>query len=128
VALPEEVVDDTPPTKRVADKLIQIILDRIASDRLVLPAMPQVALRCLELLHDEKRDFSAVSAAVSRDPLLAPKIVRAANSAAFIGRDHVTSLEQAISRLGIQRMNTLLVEFSARTVFASRDARIRDSF
>ena len=57
---------------RLAAQLEAIITARLAADRLVLPALPAAALKCLKLLrdpelslliaNDQERDLSATSA------------------------------------------------------------------
>jgi putative nucleotidyltransferase with HDIG domain len=112
---------------RVAGQLESIVLKRIASDRLVLPAMSTAAMAALNLLKDPNISNKHLSAALQRDPVLVLQLLKTANSAAY-GNLQVTSLDQALSRLGTKRVKALLVETCARKLFVSRDNRIEHAF
>jgi putative nucleotidyltransferase with HDIG domain len=99
------------------------VLERIANDRLTIPAPPSVAEKCLALLKESDVGMKQIGETLERDPLLAAQIVRAANSAAYAGRQAVT-VQQAAARLGAQKLRTLVVELTARSLFQSRDPRI----
>lgn len=112
----------------LADKLTEIVLAKIASDKLVLPALPTVVTKCLELLRSSNVDLKQVARQIELDPLLAAAVVRVANSAAFGGCAAHRSLDQSIAYLGATRVRTLLLDVSARQVFTSRDAAIAQRF
>jgi putative nucleotidyltransferase with HDIG domain len=112
---------------RLAAELEKIVTKRIAADQLVLPSMPAVTLKCLNLIKDP--DFSLKEAAtiIERDPILTAQIMRLANSAAMATRDAAQSALQAVTRMGLQKLRAFLIESSARKVFESRDPRIAEA-
>jgi putative nucleotidyltransferase with HDIG domain len=114
--------------RALADKLTEIVLAKIASDKLVLPALPTVVVKCLELLRNSNVGLKQIARQIERDPLLAAAVVRVANSAAFGGSGVHRSLDQAITYLGTARVRTLLLDVSARQVFTSRDPAIAQRF
>jgi putative nucleotidyltransferase with HDIG domain len=115
-------------TKKVGGKLREIIAKRISQNRLAVPSMPAVAVRCLEQLRDKNAKFSELAATVEKDPLIASRLLRIVNSPAYGGREPITSLENAISRLGMKPFKMILIELSAREVFVSKSQRIRQAF
>ena len=115
-------------TKKVGGKLREIIARRIAQNRLSVPSMPAVAVRCLEQLRDKNAKFSELAATIEKDPLIASRILRIVNSPAYGGREPITSVENAISRLGMKPFRVILIELAAREVFASKNQRIRQAF
>jgi putative nucleotidyltransferase with HDIG domain len=106
-------------------KLSSMLLDKINSGKLVLPAMPQTATRVLECLEANQHQERAASL-LEGDPVLALEVLRLANSASFAPRARVESISHAITLLGAARLRTLLVTASARQVFVSRNRTIRD--
>src|SRR5581483_7122752 len=88
-------------TKKVGGKLRQIIARRIAQNRLAVPSMPVVAVRCIEQLRDQNAKFSDLAATIEKDPLIASRLLRIVNSPAYGGREPISSVEKAISRLGM---------------------------
>jgi putative nucleotidyltransferase with HDIG domain len=115
-------------TKKVGGKLREIIAKRISQNRLAVPSMPAVAVRCLEQLRDKNAKFSELAATVEKDPLIASRLLRIVNSPAYGGREPITRLENAISRLGMKPFKMILIELSAREVFVSKSQRIRQAF
>jgi len=112
----------------VVDKLTDIILKRLDSDNLLVPAMPAIAVQCMRLLEDPNQTFRMVGELVGKDPVLASRVLRLANSAAFPGRTPATTLEQAIPRMGTEGLKLALVHYSMYQAFSSRDARIQSAF
>jgi putative nucleotidyltransferase with HDIG domain len=109
---------------RLAEQMEKIVLSRIGSDQLVLPPMPAVALKCLTLLKDPEFSLKEAATLIERDPILTVQVLKLANSAAMATREPVHSVLQAVTRFGVQKLRTFLIEVSARKVFESRDARI----
>lgn len=136
-ALPEP---ERPPseaellrTERVQAKLVgktlsNIIVRRIRENRLQLPSMPLVALKCLDILRDPKATFADVARAIEPDPVIATRVLRVVNSAAYSRWHQVTTLEQAVGQIGVKPMRILLIEIAACQVFTSRSAGIRQKF
>ena len=107
-------------TEALVSQLTKIIQTRIAGDRLIVPAMPQVASRCLALLEDPGVATRKLVAVLETDPLFAAQVSRAASTAAFGGQP-ARSLEAAINRLGTNTLRMVVMEASARSLFKSRD-------
>jgi putative nucleotidyltransferase with HDIG domain len=115
-------------TKKVGGKLREIIARRIAHNRLAVPSMPAVAVRCLDLLRNKDAKFSDLASTVEKDPLIASRLLKVVNSPMYGGREPITSLENAISRLGMKPFRTIMIELAAREVFVSKSQRIRQMF
>ena len=79
------------------------------SRKLDLPVLPQSALRLRELLRAGDVAISRFVQLVEQDSALAIKVLKAANSAAFGGAAPVQSTQDAIVRIGLQRLEALLL-------------------
>jgi putative nucleotidyltransferase with HDIG domain len=112
----------------VVDRLSQIILDRLEKDKLLIPSMPVVATQCMGILEDPNQTFAAVGNLVGKDPVLASRVLRLANSAAFPGKSQVTTLDQAIARMGTEGLKLALINYAMYQAFSSRDERIQAAF
>ena len=127
---PSLAVLDAPPAvrrgqaRRVGSRLFDIVEARIAGGRLALPAMPEVCVDCLASL-DARQPLSRVATVASRDPLLAARVLRLANSTASAARARIVEVESALVRIGTEQFRVVLVEVAARGVFLSRDPRVR---
>jgi putative nucleotidyltransferase with HDIG domain len=113
--------------ERLSEQLEQIVLKRIAEDSLVLPTLPAVVTKALEVLKDPEVSFKQVGVIIERDPVLAARLLRSATSAAFSAGTKKVSLPEALTRLGAKSVRAILVEATAQKVFLSRDPKISDS-
>jgi putative nucleotidyltransferase with HDIG domain len=112
---------------RLAAQMESIILARLATDRLVLPALPAAALNCIRLLKDPELSLKAAASVIEQDPVLTASLIRQANSAAFATREPVKSVLASVTKIGTARLKTFLFEASANQLFESRDERIARS-
>ncbi len=112
----------------VSTELLEIIRRKLASGKFSLPSMPVAVVQALEHLGRATCNFDDVAACLASDPLVSARVLRLVNSPVYGGRESVTDLGRAVRRLGIKPLRSLLVSVAARTVFRSKDARIRDQF
>lgn len=85
--------------------------DRLARCR-TLPALPAVALHVMQLCDRSDFNINDVARAMSSDSVLAAKVLRLVNSAAFGIRREVTSIPQALMFLGAKSVRNLTVSFA----------------
>ncbi|HEX4353194.1 MAG TPA: HDOD domain-containing protein, partial [Polyangiales bacterium] len=123
VALPAD--EEADQSRRVGTRLARILVERIHKDKLILPAMPHAARECMDMLNDSHHGLTKVAAAIGRDPIIAPQVLRRAKSVVFLRNTKVRTLEQAVTRLGARQLRQLLVDLSARKLFESRNPAIR---
>lgn len=76
------------------------------------PSPPAIAQQIIALAGDPDVDISQVAAAISRDPGLAAKLLRVANSVLYSRQRKSTNLRQALIVLGLQGATTLALGFS----------------
>ena len=74
-----------------------------------VPAMPTVAVKVSQMLQDSEIDVSEVVKVIEYDPGLSANVLRLANSAYFAGPKSIGSIKQAIIRLGMNKIQQLLV-------------------
>lgn len=114
--------------QELAARLSQIVLAKIEQDKLSLPSMPEVAMRCLELVRNPNLRLRDLSNEVEKDPILTAYVLRVANSAALGGSGGAQALPQAITRLGAKQLKQIFITVSAKQLFQSRDNRITKAF
>ncbi|MGE3172742.1 MAG: HDOD domain-containing protein [Planctomycetota bacterium] len=99
--------------------LCALLARQIAERRLELPVLPAVATEVLSLCQQEATDAARLSAVIHRDQSLAANVLRVANSAAYVGQVPCGSLQQAVSRLGMQLITEIAVAVAVKgRVFA----------
>ncbi|UCG99728.1 MAG: HDOD domain-containing protein [Deltaproteobacteria bacterium] len=82
-----------------------------------LPLLSPVAMRLVEIALDESCSAEDLAALIERDPSLAVRVLKLANSAFFRTRQPTTSLKQAVVKLGYQRLRIMALSLSLRDTF-----------
>jgi diguanylate cyclase (GGDEF)-like protein len=77
-----------------------------------LPSLPAVALEVLRICQDPESDIGDLAEWLSRDPILASKVLQMANSAYYNRGNEVTSLNRASVMLGLRALKVLALGFT----------------
>lgn len=97
------------------------IREAVAGGTLSLPALPAVATRVLQLLHDEEADSAPLTELIESDPTIAASVLRVANSAVYSGLNQIADIDQAIARLGARQVGTVVTTVALKGHFATDD-------
>jgi HD-like signal output (HDOD) protein len=109
---------------RLVEAIRASIRAQVEKGSLVVPRLPGVAGRILQLSQRPDVDIGVASDAVKGDPLLAARVLTLANSAALGGTGQVRSLDAAILRLGLRKLRDVVFAESMQTkVFPARAYR-----
>lgn len=84
----------------LADALRLELVDRLLREDFCVPVMPQLAVRVLELTRKKEYSMRELGALLYTDQAVAARLLRSANSFSYGGELQITSLSQAIQRLG----------------------------
>jgi len=82
-----------------------------------LPALSIIAIRLVELASDEECSVNDLVSLIEKDPSLAIRLLKIANSAFFKGIEPVTTLRQAVIRIGFQQLRIMALSLSLRETF-----------
>lgn len=77
-----------------------------------LPSLPAVALEVLRIAQDEDATLDDMANCLARDPALAAKLLKLANSSLFGGGKEVTTLQRATMLLGMKTVKLMALSFS----------------
>jgi putative nucleotidyltransferase with HDIG domain len=113
--------------KKLGSELERIVLDRIANNRLILPAMPAVPQRCLEILREPDFNVRKLVKELEAEPVLALLVVRAANAATFGRGAAMQALDQAVMRIGARSLKTMITEYAVNELFESSNRHIKEA-
>jgi len=113
--------------EKLRAELERIVLERIASNRLVLPAMPTVPKRCLDILGEADFNARKLVKEIEAEPMLSLLVLRAANTATYSRSGPTQSLDQAVLRIGARPLKTLITEYAINKLFESTNRHIRDA-
>ena len=82
-----------------------------------LPALSVIAIRLVELAADEDCSVNDLVSLVEKDPSLAIRLLKIANSAFFRTAEPATTLKQAVIRVGFQQLRIMALSLSLRDTF-----------
>jgi len=82
-----------------------------------LPVMPELAAQLMRTLEREDTSLAEVAALIERDPSLAVKVLRVANSAAVGAQREISSLRDAANLIGMRRLRELSLATCVANLF-----------
>jgi HD-like signal output (HDOD) protein len=113
-----EGTEDSPlSTNGSHSHILEQINDDILSGQLRLPSMPEVALKVKKAINDPESDIRSIANIVAYDPVIALKLVEAANSPLYKRAGDVKTILEAVSRLGKDTTRQLVTIFAVRELF-----------
>lgn len=103
---------EVPDENSLEEHLQQAILEGFVE----VPMLPEIANRALMLTQDPEASAAQMAELIQRDQSLAGHVMRIANSVAYTPLANLTSLQQAIARLGMNVISeiTLAAVFGAK--------------
>ncbi|HEX5363689.1 MAG TPA: HDOD domain-containing protein [Gallionella sp.] len=97
-----------PPTLSVEEQLLKAI----NNDELILPTLPDVALKIQQMMDNMDIPASRIVTLVSGDPVIAAQLIKAANSAIYAEKPRIDNVSGAISRLGYRTLRNLVLNIT----------------
>jgi len=83
------------------EEILIVLVEKLEKKEFDLPPLPQIASQVLAVISDPDADAPKLTALIQQDPILTAKIFQTSNSVAHGAAREITSLQQAISWLGL---------------------------
>ncbi|WP_269519300.1 HDOD domain-containing protein [Alteromonas sp. BMJM2] len=101
--------------------LSTILVEKINNDTLVLPTLPAIALKVRKAADDPDINLNAMADVIGQDPSLGARMIKIANSA-YMGRSvKVTSIGQAVTRIGLRQIKNISTALAMEQLFVSKN-------
>ena len=114
------------------EQIRQELLRAIETDQLVLPTLPEVALKVREAAADPEVDIAGLTKVIQDDTALSARIIKVANSPLLRASRVIDDLKTAISRLGINYTGNLATSLAMQQMFQATsdviDQRMRENW
>jgi len=107
------------------DGFQQMVMDAADNGRLKLPTLPEVALSVDAVARRANVGVNELVAEISRDPVIAARLISAANNAGYGSRGPVETLAQAVVRIGTQRTRQLVRLYAMQQLYQARSPLLR---
>ncbi|WP_369959730.1 HDOD domain-containing protein [Pseudomonas benzenivorans] len=102
---------------KLAEKVQEELLQAIDNDELVLPTLPEVALRVREAAEDPNIGIPQLSKVIGNDAALTARIIKVVNSPLLRTNKEITDLQMAVGRLGINYTSNLATGLAMEQMF-----------
>tara|TARA_R110002050_G_scaffold57423_3_gene129081 strand:- start:219142 stop:219984 length:843 start_codon:yes stop_codon:yes gene_type:complete len=100
------------------------ILADLENGTLVLPTLPEVALKVRDVVDDPDTTSAKLADIIVTDPALSTRLLKVANSALYRGRVPVESVQMAVSRLGLTMVRNLVTSLVMEQMFQATSNRL----
>ena len=116
---------DTAAEEQFLDKL----LSDLENDKLVLPTLPEVALKVRDTLEDENSSLIDVAKIITSDAALSARMIQVSNSPLLRAANPIDSVESAVTRMGGNMIRNLVTSMVMEQMFQATsdvtDKRLR---
>lgn len=115
---------------QLVDRIQEELLQAIEDDALILPTLPEVAIRVREAAENPNIGTHALSRVISNDAALSARLIKVVNSPLLRGNREINDLQSAVDRLGINYTCSLAIGLAMEQMFQAThelvDAKLRE--
>jgi putative nucleotidyltransferase with HDIG domain len=104
----------TIETGAVPKAILDELKWRVAQGKVDLPLLPGVAMEVTSVANQENADARAVAELLRKDQAMAAHVLRVVASPVYSGRTQIVSLQQAVARLGVQKIREIALAIAFR--------------
>ncbi len=100
------------------------IVEALHNDQLLLPSLPEVALKVREVAEKEESTITSLTEIIAQDAALSARIIRVVNSPLLRAPQDVKDLPMAVSRLGMNYTSNLAIGLAMEQMFQATNEMI----
>lgn len=98
----------------------QDLVKDIRSNRLVLPALPEIAIRTRRLLDNPKSTSTQIARAISADVVLTTRLLRLVNSPLYRTQQQIDDVRVAVTRLGNANVRSMVTSLAMEQIYQNK--------
>ncbi|GIU13304.1 MULTISPECIES: HDOD domain-containing protein [unclassified Shewanella] len=100
------------------------LLKKLKSDALVLPTLPEVAMRVQEVVGQEDASLKDVATIIGQDAAISARVIRIANSAMYSRGIPADNVNAAINRIGLTQIKSIVTSIAMEQLFISTNQMV----
>lgn len=108
----------------IAEKVKAALMRAIEGDKLVLPTLPEAALKVRDIAESDDSSILDLVKVISNDAALSARVIRVCNSPLFRSSREVENLNMACSRLGMAYTSSLAMGLAMEQMFQATSEMI----
>lgn len=106
------------------EEFYNTILEELDNGTLVLPTLPEVALRVRDVVDEPDVTAKQLAEIITTDAALSTRLLKVANSALYRGRIPTETVQMAVSRLGLTMVRNLVISLVMEQMFQATSNRL----
>ena len=99
------------------DKIVKELLDELESEQMVLPSLPEVALKVRDALESDDVSATDLASVISTDAALTARLIQVANSPLMRSQRKIDSIETAVTRMGNNMVKNVVNGLIVKQIF-----------
>ncbi len=103
-------------------ELLEHVDRRIAAGDLELPQLPSTSMAVMQLSSRPDVELTEIVERISSDPVLSSELLRTANSVLYAGHQPADTLREAVMRVGLRQLRSMIFAISMRSVILRFEA------
>lgn len=100
------------------------LLKKLKDDALVLPTLPEVAMRVQEVVGRSDASLKQVAEVIGQDAAISARIIKVANSALYSRGIPAESISSAVSRIGLIQIKSIATSVAMEQLFISTNEMV----
>lgn len=110
----------------LVERLTLLINENIGTGKTTLPVFNKIAMKLQQELAKAEPDQNIIKKMICNDPSLTGQLLKIANSAYYRRHEDVTTVQEAIFRLGMAEVGNIVLLITQKSNFQSKDAYIQE--
>ncbi|MFV2060184.1 MAG: HDOD domain-containing protein [Gammaproteobacteria bacterium] len=107
------------------EQLTQKINSEFESGRIVLPSLPEIALKVRKAVNDEDKSIRDLATLIQTDPSITARVIQISNSPLYKTATDVNDCYSAISKLGMKTTRDIVTCLVLHNMFSTSEKRVR---
>lgn len=106
--------------------LMDLVDQKLEQGEVELPVFDQVAQEVYTAAQSDSATAEEICALIQQDPVLMSEVLRMANSSFFSGLVDITTVNDAVVRLGLKQLCTLVLSISQKRMYSASEGQFKD--
>lgn len=110
------------------DLFLREVKDAVATEELLLPSLPDVALKIKAECEKEDTSADKIADVISQDPAMTVRLLQTANSSLYRTMHSTDNIHMAITKLGLKLVKNLIMSLSMKQLYHASNDIIAERF
>lgn len=110
------------------DEFFNELKAEVETDRLLLPSLPEVALKIRDVVEDEDTTIDEIVDILSQDGAMSARLLKVVNSPLYPSSMPIDDLRTAVTRLGIKLVRDLVMNLAMRQMYQPTSTIMENQF